>query len=76
MKIEILGTGCSRCKTLEKNLRKAVEELNIQADISKVSDIQKMIEYGILAAPALVVDGEVKCSGFLPDMGKIKEWLK
>jgi small redox-active disulfide protein 2 len=76
MKIEILGTGCSRCKTLEKNLKKAVEELNIQADILKVSDIQKMIEYGIMAAPALVIDGEVKCSGSLPDVEKIKEWLR
>jgi len=76
MKIEILGIGCSKCKTLEENVKKALVELNIHADIFKVDEIHKIIEYGVIAAPALVVDGEVKCSGRVPYTEEIKKWLK
>jgi len=75
MKIEILGTGCPKCKMLESNVKRAVEELGIKAEINKVTDIAKIIEYGVMSTPALVIDGEVKCYGRLPDVNEIKKWL-
>jgi small redox-active disulfide protein 2 len=75
MKIEILGTGCPKCKKLEENVRKAVEEMRSKAEVIKVSDISKIIEYGIMSVPALVIDGEVKCYGRVADINEIKKWL-
>jgi len=75
MKIEILGTGCPKCKQLEANARKAVEEMKSKAEIVKVSDIIKIVEYGIMSVPALVVNGEVKCYGRIADVNEIKKWL-
>lgn len=76
MKIEILGTGCPKCKMLEANAKKAVEELKIKADIVKVTDIDKIIEYGVMTVPALVIDGKVKSSGKIADVEEIKKFLK
>ena len=75
MKIEVLGTGCPKCKKLEENARKAVEESKIKAEIVKVTDIPNIMSYGVMSTPALVIDGEVKCYGRLPDVSEIKKWL-
>ena len=75
MKIEILGTGCPKCKILEENARKAVAEAGVKAEIIKVTDIAQIIGYGVMSTPALVVDGDVKCYGRLPDVKEIKKWL-
>lgn len=75
-KIEILGSGCPKCKKLEETARKAVSELKIKADILKVTDIGKIIEYGVMSTPALVIDGKVKSSGRIPDVEEIKKLLK
>ena len=75
MKIEILGTGCPKCKQLETNARKAVEEKKIKAEIIKVTDIAKIIEYGVMSTPAIVIDGEVKCYGRIADVKEIIKWL-
>ncbi len=63
MKIEILGTGCSKCKTLFELTQKAVAQKGLFAQIEKVEDIMKIMEYGVTSTPALVVDGVVKSSG-------------
>ena len=76
MKIEILGTGCPKCKTLEANARKAVAELGAGAEIVKVTEIDKIIEYGVMSTPAIVIDGEVKAYGRIPDSEEIKKWVK
>jgi len=76
MKIEILGSGCPKCKALEENARKAVSLLGIKADILKVTDIGKIIEYGVMSTPALAIDGKVKSSGRIPDVEEIKKMLK
>ena len=76
MKIEILGTGCPKCKKLEENAKKAVAELKIRAEVVKVTDIGKIVEYGVMSTPALVIDGKIKASGRIPDVGEIKKWLK
>ena len=76
MKIEILGTGCPKCKKLEENARKEVEESKKKAEIVKVTDIAKIVEYGIMSTPALVIDGAVKASGRIPEVKEIRGWLK
>ena len=76
MKIEILGTGCPKCKKLEENAKKAVAEVGIKAEIIKVTDIAKIVEYGVMSTPALVIDGRVKSYGRIPDTNEIKGWLK
>lgn len=76
MKIEILGAGCPRCKALYENARKAVQEAGLEADIVKVENIDKIIAYGVMLTPALVIDGEVKVSGKVPLPEEIRAWLK
>jgi len=76
MKIEVLGTGCAKCRATEKNVRKAVEELGIQAEVVKVEDLQDIINRGVMMTPAVVVDGEVKISGHQPTVDEIKKIIK
>ena len=75
MKIEILGTGCPKCKMLYENAKKAVEEKGIQVELIKVEDIDKIINYGVMVTPALVIDGKVKSSGRVLLAEEIREWL-
>ncbi len=76
MKIQILGTGCPRCKQTEANAREAVKNLGINAVIEKVTDINKIIDFGVTATPALTVNGEVKFSGKIPSVEEIENVLK
>jgi small redox-active disulfide protein 2 len=73
MEIKILGTGCPRCKTLEKTVVNALAELDIAADVSKVEDIVKIMSYGILHTPGLVINGKVVLSGRVPSAAEAKE---
>lgn len=73
MKIEILGMGCPKCKQLTANAQEAVKELNIQADIIKVADIDKITEYGVMMTPALAVDGTVVSAGKVLSKDDIKK---
>lgn len=75
MEIKILGTGCANCKNLEKSTYNAVAELELNANISKVEDIQQIMSYGIMRTPALVVDGKVIVYGRVPSVSEIKEML-
>ena len=75
MEIKVLGTGCAKCKSLEKVTRKAVDELNIDATVTKVEDIQKIMEYAVMRTPALVIDEKVVLSGQLPKVAEIKELI-
>ena len=63
MNIKILGAGCPKCRQLEKNVRAALENLNIEADVEKVMDINEIMKYGVMMTPALVIDGMVKSTG-------------
>lgn len=75
MEIKVLGSGCAKCKTLERITRKAVEELKLEATVEKVEDIQKIMEYGVMFTPALVIDGKVAFSGGVPKLKEMKEIL-
>lgn len=63
MKIQVLGTGCPKCQALEKNAKDAVAKLGLAAEVVKVSDLDEIMEMGVMMTPALAVDGEVKKVG-------------
>ena len=75
MEIKVLGTGCPNCQTLEKTAREVVEELGIDASVTKEEDIMKIMAYGILHTPGLVVDEKVVLSGRVPSKKEVKELL-
>ena len=74
-KIQILGTGCPKCKKLAENAEAAAKELGIEYDIEKVTDINEMMKFGVMITPALVVDGLVKVVGKVPSQDDIKQLL-
>lgn len=76
MKIKVLGSGCPNCKILEANTKKALDELKIKADVEKVTDIGKIIEYGVMSTPALVIDEKVVSVGRVLTSEEIKKLLK
>jgi len=76
MKIEILGTGCPKCKKLNELVEEAASELGVLVEIIKVTDINKIIDYGVMVTPALVIDGNVKMAGKILEKEKIKKWIK
>jgi small redox-active disulfide protein 2 len=75
MEIKILGTGCHKCKSLEKVTREAVEELNINANVTKEEDIVKIMGYGIMQTPGLVINEKVVVSGRVPSINEIKNLI-
>jgi len=75
MKIQVLGTGCSKCKTLYENTKKALEESGKNAEVEKIEDIPTIMKYGVMSTPALVIDGQVKFSGKVASVGEIIELL-
>lgn len=76
MKIEILGMGCAKCKKVAMSAEQAVKEIGINAEVVKIEKIDEIMKYNVLMTPALVVDGEVKCSGKIPTVEEIKQWIK
>lgn len=75
MEIKILGTGCSKCNILEKATRETVDELGISASISKEEDILRIMEYGIMRTPGLVINEKVVLSGIVPTNKELKKLL-
>ncbi len=76
MKIQILGKGCPNCKLLEERVREAVAELAMEAEIEKVTDIDAILEMGVMMTPALAIDGEVKRAGKVLAKSQILDILK
>ena len=75
MKIEILGTGCSKCKALEEAVKKAVAKVGGFQEVKKVEDIVEIMNYGVMSTPALVIDGVVKSTGKLLNVEDIVEFI-
>lgn len=76
MDIKILGTGCPKCKTLEKIAREVVEENGYEATVTKVTDIVEIMKYGVMSTPALVVNEKVEIKGRVPSHDEVKEVFK
>lgn len=73
--IKILGPGCPRCEQTVKIVKEAVAETGVEADVEKVSNVMEIAKYGVFGTPAVVIDGEVKCVGKIPEKEEIKGWL-
>lgn len=76
MEIKVLGTGCKKCKTVEKTAREAVREMGIQANIEKVEDVLKIMQYGVMRTPALVINEKVVLSGKVPSKSEVIELIE
>ena len=76
MKIQILGTGCPKCKKLAETAEAAAKELQLDYELEKVTDINQIMSFGVMLTPALVVDGTVKVVGKVPTMDEVKGFLK
>jgi small redox-active disulfide protein 2 len=75
MLIQVLGTGCARCKTLYETVTKAVEETGVDAFVEKIEDIQKIMAFDILMPPGLVIDGQVTAAGRVPSLEEVKKMI-
>ncbi len=73
--VKVLGSGCANCKRLEAAVRKVAQQRGLGAEIEKVTDFDKIVEWGILATPGLVVDGRVVAAGRIPSEKEIAAWL-
>jgi len=74
-KLQILGTGCPKCKKLYEATQQAVKELGIEVEVTKVEDINEIIKFNVMMTPALAIDGEVKVVGRIPRLEEIKKML-
>jgi len=76
MKIEVLGMGCSNCNKLYQNALEAAKLSGKEVEVVKVEDLKKILGYGVMSTPAIVIDGVVKASGKVPKVEEIKGWIK
>jgi small redox-active disulfide protein 2 len=76
VKVQVLGTGCPKCKRLVDNVRQAIEEADLDVEVEKVEDIKQIVAFGVMMMPALAVDGEVKSSGKVLSADHIKKLLE
>lgn len=75
MKIQVLGSGCPTCKKLFEMTKQAVRELNLEVEIEYITDIQKILEMGVMSSPVLAIDGKSILVGQVPDMEKLKQLI-
>ena len=75
-KIQVLGTGCAKCEKLAGNAEAAAKAAGIEYELEKITDLNKIMEMGVMITPALAVDGEIKVSGKVPDVDAIKSMLE
>jgi len=76
MKIEVLGTGCAKCKRLFANLQEAVKDLGVEAELIKVESIDELVERGVMSTPALFIDGKMRMAGKVPTVDELKRLLQ
>jgi small redox-active disulfide protein 2 len=74
--VKILGSGCNKCKSLEAKVTEVIQSNNINAAVEKVTDLNRMISYGILITPGLVINEQVKSAGIIPSVDQILSWLR
>jgi small redox-active disulfide protein 2 len=75
MRMQVLGTGCPKCKKLAENAEAAVASLGLDCDVEKVTDINEIMKFGVMMTPALAIDGQVKAVGKVPSPDEIKKML-
>lgn len=75
-KIQILGTGCPKCKELAERAEAAAKGLGLEFEIEKVTELKEIMKFGVMMTPAIVVDGEVKTAGKVPSHDELKKMLE
>lgn len=75
MKVQVLGTGCPKCKKLYENAEKAIKDSGACAELEKVQDLKAIMDFGVMVTPALAIDGEVKVAGKIPSVEEIRQYL-
>jgi small redox-active disulfide protein 2 len=76
MEIKVLGPGCPKCQVTEKNVKEAVADSGLDVQVDKVTDLMEIARYGVFGTPAVVVDGEVKSVGKIPEKQEIMTWIE
>ena len=74
--LKVLGPGCSRCEQLAKSTKEAAEELGLEYELEKITDLDRFIDYGVMMTPGLVVDGKLKVQGRVPSLEELKEMIR
>ena len=75
MNILVLGPGCAKCTEAEKIVKTALQEAGVEASVEKITDFQEIAKLGVFSTPAVVIDGEIKCVGKVPDKKEILGWI-
>ncbi len=76
MDIKVLGTGCAKCKAVEKEVKEILAEMGIEANVEDVRDMAKIMQYKVMMTPGLVIDGKVVCSGRVPSKKDIRKYIE
>jgi len=76
MKIQVLGTGCTKCNKLKENAARAVTEVGLDCEVESVTDLADILAFDVMMTPALVIDGDVKVAGSIPPVADIGAWLR
>jgi small redox-active disulfide protein 2 len=76
MKIQVLGTGCMKCKKLKENAVRAVADVGIDCEVESVTDLDRILSFDVMMTPALVIDGQVKATGVVPPVADIGGWIR
>jgi len=76
IKVQVLGIGCSKCKTLEERVRQLIAQHQLNVKVEKVSDLQEIMKYGIMTTPGLVINGTLKSVGTVPKDSQLLQWIK
>ncbi len=76
MEIKVLGTGCAKCRAVEKEVREVVAELGIDAEVEEVKDMAKILQYKVMMTPGLVIDGKVVSSGHVPSKDDVRKMIQ
>ncbi|MFZ1947497.1 MAG: thioredoxin family protein, partial [bacterium] len=75
MKVQVLGTGCPKCKKMFENAERAIKDLGVCVELEKVQDLKAIMTFGVMVTPALAIDGEVKVAGKIPSVEEIKQYM-
>ena len=75
IEIKVLGPGCPKCKKLYEMIEQALSDSGVEGQLSKVDNVADIMSFGVMMTPALVIDGEVKCVGKIPDLSEVRGWL-
>jgi small redox-active disulfide protein 2 len=76
MRIQVLGTGCVKCRKLKEHAARAVEAVGIDCEVESVTDIDAILSFDVMMTPALVIDGQVKAAGAVPPVAEIGDWIR